>query len=447
MKNNVFTQLGVLMMGFGVIIGIVFPFFITLLGVPSTYTLTPTFFFVSMSAGLFVGAINIILAKNTVQKRMTLLATKMSKVEQLVKLREQESQSETCDPASCLVKLSSNDAIGEAAKAFNTLVLSLIQTFQKDDALSQFNQAISTKLELSDLAPKALEAIMHHAHADAGALLVEQHGELVVLTHQNLHNVSSLTKHDRILEVFESTQSQRIKLPKDIDMDGLIATFKPRCVLIIPIVYKQVSMGVLVLASVYDFSHEHEKNIGYFMTGLSLALKNATTHSQLQELAANDPLTHVFNRRFGLMRLQEEYSRAIRTDSPFGLLMLDIDFFKKFNDTYGHLLGDRVLIQVSNMIKKAVREGDVVMRYGGEEFMVILPGASLNDTAEIAEKIRHRIEQTPIHHQGAALSVTVSVGYTSYPHSAIESVSSMIDLADQALYQAKEQGRNMIVAQ
>lgn len=444
MKSNIFIRLGILMIGFGVFIGLVFPFFTTFLGVPSSLAYTPRFFVVSILAGFFVGAANIILAKTTVHKRMSLLARKMEHVETLIQSRELDAKIETCNPETCFIDMPSKDAIGEAAQAFNTLVKSLMKTFQKDDAIQKFNDTISAKLELSDLAPKALEAILFHTEANAGAIFIEQQGELSLIADHNLVNAQSLNKQDTVMKVFNHAKSERIEMPQDIEIDAILTSFSPRCILVLPIVHKQVSIGVLLLASSYNFTQEQERDLGFFMTGLSLSLKNAITHSQLQELAANDPLTQVFNRRFGLMRLQEEYSRAIRQNLPFGLLMMDIDHFKKFNDTYGHLLGDRVLVNVANVLKKAIREGDVLMRYGGEEFMIILPGASLKDSEAIAEKVRRLVDDYSIHHQGSTLSVTISVGFTAYPNVLVGDSSEMIDLADKALYRAKENGRNRI---
>lgn len=447
MRHNVFTLLGVLMMGFGIFIGLVFPFFIRLVGIPETYVMTPLFFTISMAAGLFVGGVNVIFAKTTVQQRMTQLAHKMTRVETLIQARDVEESQDACNAQDCLVDMPSSDAIGDVAQSFNTLVKSLMQSFSRDDAIRVFNQTISAKLELDDLAPKALSAILSHVDAVAGALLVEQHGELILLSQHNLVEATTLTQHPAILRVFQQTQSERISLPKDIQVDAIITHVQAQCILVLPIVYKSVSMGVLVLASMERFAHDLERDLEYFMPGLSLALKNAMTHSQLQQLAANDPLTRVYNRRFGLMRLQEEYSRATRQDLPFGLLMCDIDHFKSFNDTYGHLLGDRVLIQVASAIKDALREGDVLMRYGGEEFLAVLPGASLKDTHAIADKIRRVVEDTTIYHQEQTLQVTISIGFTSYPHTAIQNVSQAIDIADKALYRAKENGRNRVESQ
>ena len=124
-----------------------------------------------------------------------------------------------------------------------------------------------------------------------------------------------------------------------------------------------------------------------------------------------------YNRRFGLGRLREEYSRAVRAEAPFGILMVDIDHFKAVNDTYGHLVGDRgVLRAVAGACRRVVREGDVLVRYGGEEFLVLLPVPAGDDVLQIGERIRRAVSETTVFLQDGAsrLSVTVSVGATTF---------------------------------
>ena len=120
-------------------------------------------------------------------------------------------------------------------------------------------------------------------------------------------------------------------------------------------------------------------------------MNNALAHDRLERLAAIDPLTEAYNRRFGLARLHEEYSRAVRAEAPLGILMLDLDHFKAVNDIYGHLVGDRVLRAVARACRRVIREGDVLVRYGGEEFLVLLPGAGVDDVMQIGERIRRAV--------------------------------------------------------
>ena len=156
-----------------------------------------------------------------------------------------------------------------------------------------------------------------------------------------------------------------------------------------------------------------------------------------------DPLTDAYNRRFGLGRLREEFSRAVRAESPLGALMLDLDHFKAINDTYGHLVGDRVLRAVAGACRRVLREGDVLVRYGGEEFLVLLPGAGPEDVRQVGERVRRAIEETSVTDGELRTAVTVSLGGATF-RDATDSPESLIARADKALYEAKEGGRNRI---
>ena len=143
-----------------------------------------------------------------------------------------------------------------------------------------------------------------------------------------------------------------------------------------------------------------------------------------------------------MIRLREEYSKAVRSEGSMGVVMFDIDHFKKVNDTYGHLAGDRVLIHISRLVKPILREGDVLMRYGGEEFCAVLPGASTEDCRKMAERIRFAIQESRVNYSEFEIKVTVSLGVTSYPENDVENEQELLSAADEALYISKESGRN-----
>jgi len=131
-----------------------------------------------------------------------------------------------------------------------------------------------------------------------------------------------------------------------------------------PVAFKRVPLGVIVLATPGRFERDAVELLEQLRADLGVAVNNAQAHDRLERLAAVDPLTDAYNRRFGLARLREEYSRAVRAENPLGVLMLDLDHFKAVNDTYGHLVGDRILRAVAKSCRRVVREGDVVVRYG-----------------------------------------------------------------------------------
>jgi diguanylate cyclase (GGDEF)-like protein len=239
-------------------------------------------------------------------------------------------------------------------------------------------------------------------------------------------------------------QAQVIAVPEAVRVDGVVADFCPGEIIVLPIEYKSVPLGAVVLASEDSFDQGSRVLIALFVRYLGLGMHNALAHDRLQQLAAVDPLTGVFNRRFGLHRLREEFSRAARAETPFGLLMLDIDHFKSINDAYGHLTGDRLLRRVCAVVRSSLRQGDVLMRYGGEEFVAILPAASSADLEQLGERLRRAVEDSALVDGARTVRVTVSVGGVAYPDCDVESENEIIRMADEALYRAKESGRNRV---
>ncbi len=167
---------------------------------------------------------------------------------------------------------------------------------------------------------------------------------------------------------------------------------------------------------------------------------------KLHELAIKDPLTNIFNRRHFEKLLHSEFRRAKRYSFPLSCIMLDIDHFKNFNDTYGHQFGDEVLKEVAGLLKNLTREVDIVARYGGEEFIVILPETDSEGALTLAERIRGRLAGKQYTCKGKKLTITVSLGVsTMKPDSEdIADEQKLVFQADQALYQAKGAGRNRV---
>lgn len=168
---------------------------------------------------------------------------------------------------------------------------------------------------------------------------------------------------------------------------------------------------------------------------------------ELELSASTDGLTELFNRKTGYERLAEELSKYQRSSKPLSCLMLDVDHFKQINDRYGHLVGDQVLKQLAGILKKFSREYDILCRYGGEEFLVILPETELVTALMIAERYREKIAETAIEVEHQEIYLTASIGVTQAHTDGSESRDSLIGRADAALYQAKEQGRDQIIVQ
>lgn len=252
------------------------------------------------------------------------------------------------------------------------------------------------------------------------------------------------------------------------DKKSLAALRTPRSFIIIPIRLNEKPIGVMWLATLSDtraFSESELTLIELLSAFVGTAIRNAQVHTRverqnaeidslnhdlqskialLDQLARKDHLTGLNN--FGnfeeeLQRRTSEYARAA-VDSNLSIILIDIDYFKQFNDAYGHPAGNEVLQEVGARIVKAVREMDFVARYGGEEFAVLLPQCSLPDAAAIAERIRRSMVEQPFVVDGKQNSITVSGGYAQFNKT--ESARDLLSRVDAALYQAKHLGRNRV---
>jgi len=165
---------------------------------------------------------------------------------------------------------------------------------------------------------------------------------------------------------------------------------------------------------------------------------------QLQEMANRDGLTGLYNHRYFHEQLAQDFLRARRYHENLSCILLDIDFFKKFNDTHGHQTGDVVLRTLGRVIQESIRDSDLAARYGGEEFALILYHTNAQGGFEVADRLRRTVEENQIHEKGVALRVTISVGIATFPDEKIGDAKTLIECADKALYQAKENGRNRV---
>ncbi len=168
---------------------------------------------------------------------------------------------------------------------------------------------------------------------------------------------------------------------------------------------------------------------------------------KLYETSVRDALTGLYNRRHLDERMESEFAYAVRHRQALSLLVLDIDHFKKVNDTYGHAAGDAVLRAVSGFVVSAVRTEDVVGRYGGEEIVILLRGIGASGAEILAQRIRAGIEKSPVEYEGQIIGVTASIGVASWePTQPRESAQALFNAADECLYRAKRSGRNLVIA-
>jgi diguanylate cyclase (GGDEF)-like protein/PAS domain S-box-containing protein len=218
--------------------------------------------------------------------------------------------------------------------------------------------------------------------------------------------------------------------------------------LCIPILAQGEALGTLHFQATDDAPTLADSELSFkttFAGQVGLSVANIRLREALRSQSIKDPLTSLYNRRYLTEMLERETRRCVRSEQPLGILMLDLDHFKKFNDTYGHEAGDTILREAASFLSKSIRAEDIVCRFGGEEFVVILPTADLDAAYARAERIRSKLHELTVLHQGQSLGmITVSVGVASLPlHGTSPDV--LLAAADAALYRAKREGRDRVV--
>lgn len=203
---------------------------------------------------------------------------------------------------------------------------------------------------------------------------------------------------------------------------------------------KRRVLGYLAIKGV---SPQDKEKIMIASHQFALALRRVRLYQEIEKSSTTDSLTELYTRRYFLERLEEEIKRSKAKKIQLSVLMIDADFFKKFNDKYGHLTGDQILCGIADIIRENIREIDIAGRYGGEEFCVVLPDTSRAGTHYVAERIRSCVQKTPIQAYDTTVKTTVSIGIATFPDDG-QNIQELIDKADWALYRAKKTGRNTI---
>lgn len=303
-------------------------------------------------------------------------------------------------------------------------------------------------------------AAMTNAVRCSIVLVVPGHDGYVIASHEDpgLKELKiDLDKYPEIRRAFESKMpvalNDMVNNPLMAQVKDQLKGLEEMSALILPIAFNDEVVGTLFLRArrkERGFTKKEVDVCRIVANSAFHAIRNARMFDRLvkerdtlQEIAITDQLTGLYNHNFFYMRLEEEFDRSVRYETPLSVIMMDIDDFKAVNDTYGHRVGDVVLREIAEMIKRGVRKTDIVARYGGEEFAVILPHTALEGAMDEGERLREMIAS----HAYAGLvkdRVSVSVGVAAYPMNDIMNSGDLVNHADDALYKAKWSGKNCV---
>jgi len=239
-------------------------------------------------------------------------------------------------------------------------------------------------------------------------------------------------------------QVEKRKLnPGQIRMDPK-ATLKSH--LTLPLTLEKEILGCISINSEQPNAFDAQDLQFFSVIGYQMAatIEHLQRLSSIKNLAIYDTLTGLYNRRYFEERFGTEVQQSFTNKTPLSLILIDIDHFKKVNDTFGHPEGDKILRGVASLLKNSVRKKDTVARYGGEEFILILPEAGVEAASMIAERIRKLVESTRFDVGNAHLNATISLGISSFPSHRARSKDELVKMADLALYRAKREGRNRV---
>ena len=363
-------------------------------------------------------------------------------------------------------------ALGEQAShqvALAILKARLLDTAQQRaieaETLREAGAAVAANLKLDEAIDSILEQLNQVVPYDSASVQLLQDGYLTIVGQHGFEDPSSVLGMKFALSddnpnsiVLERCQTYIIKnAPEAYKNFNKEPHNHIRGWMGVPLLVHDRVIGMLALDSNNpdQFNTEHSRLVSAFAAQVAIALDNANLYEETHRLAITDSLTDIYNRRQFMQLAQQELHRARRYQRPVSIIMMDIDHFKKVNDTYGHLIGDQVLHDIAQICKNDLREMDIIGRYGGEEFAILLPetpsfldgtkteNADIPSAKTVAERLCQLLNDTLLETIKGTISVTASFGIVGMEKD-MDKIETLLDRADTALYIAKQRGRNQV---
>ena len=317
-----------------------------------------------------------------------------------------------------------------------------------EQTLLVLTNALTSTLDLKEVLTKVMHAMSHFIRFNRSIVLLKEgeQFEVGVVGSQDGEKLQEGSAVDVAGDPFlnEIATAMRPILSNDLESHILEGRAEGEILVGVPILYRDNLLGIIVLNCLDgDISHE----LLFSLAGQAgVAIQNARMFTKINIMATTDGLTGLYNRRYFFELAEKEFAKYVRYGDALSICMVDIDHFKKINDTYGHVIGDEVLRHLAKNLTEVLRDYDVVGRYGGEEFAVLFPGTSLETATKVAERIRTTIENAVVKtEEFGDIRYTLSIGVSTFTKD-VKAIIRVFEEADKGLYEAKNSGRNKVVA-
>lgn len=360
----------------------------------------------------------------------------ISEVDELRKFKEESTQS-TAEMKCQITDLESKNK-------------KMSKNLARHSTLQQMNQVVNSTLDIKELLKLVTDMIIGVIGVKYCTIFLKNDSpEKLSVGSTNIKDSEILEdiKEKVALKLFRILEGGQRVLNNNIDiytypgaMDRGIES-----ALFVPIVKGGKVLGLIIAehAVEHGMDDESKKFIEAIANQIGVAIENAKLYEEMETIAATDGLTKVYNRMFFQENYIKIFDEAKANGQTLCAMMMDIDFFKKFNDNYGHDFGDEVLRSTAQLVKKNLDPNGMIARYGGEEFIILFKNTTLEQGYKLSEELRQKIENNIVEHNGRATKVTVSMGVSEFPH-VVSSSKDLLKSADEALYQAKADGRNCV---